>query len=148
MVEKRTIFGTLLKIANEEGYLGLYQGLGGEVLKGFFSHGVTMLSKELIHKVVIRVYYLILKTLKKYPSPEELSKLAAEKTSATASNIGENIANAAKDGAERTQKAAWDLSDQGEKALDKATDIMWNLYHQGKEKSMDIVDEYIDTDDD
>jgi hypothetical protein len=154
-VEKRTIFGTLIKIANEEGYMGLYQGLSGEVLKGFFSHGVTMLSKEWIHKVVIRVYYLILKAMKKYPNPEELANLATEKVttvtgniSSAASNLGEKIVDAAKDGAGGTQKAALDLSDKSQEALDKTTHIMWDLYHQGKEKSMDIWDEYLDTDDD
>ena len=147
-VERRTIFGTLIQIAREEGYQGLYQGLSGEVMKGFFSHGVTMLSKEWIHKVVIRVYYLILKTLKKYPSPEAMAKTAAEKVSTTASNIGDKMVEVAKDGAGATQKAAEDLSDKGQEALDRTTRLMWDLYHQGKEKSMDIVDEYMDTDDD
>jgi hypothetical protein len=71
-VEKRTVFETIFAIANEEGFHSLYSGVEGEVLKGFFSHGLTMLLKERIHRVVIQLYYFILKLTKKYPSPEEL----------------------------------------------------------------------------
>lgn len=77
---QRTVFSTILHIARTEGLWALYQGLGAEVLKGFFSHGITMLMKDQIHTLVIDMYYLILKALKKFPSPEELAKLAADQT--------------------------------------------------------------------
>ncbi|KAF2139139.1 uncharacterized protein K452DRAFT_255279 [Aplosporella prunicola CBS 121167] len=70
---RATIFGSILELARREGVAGLYQGLGGEVLKGFFTHGLTMLLKERIHGVVIQLYFLVLKALKKYPSPHELA---------------------------------------------------------------------------
>jgi hypothetical protein len=147
-MKQRTIFDTLIKIVREEGFLGLYQGLGGEVLKGFFSHGLTMLIKDGVHKVVIRVYYLILKTLKKYPSPEELAKAAADNVSATANNVSEKVVDAAKEGVGMAKQAAKDLTASGQKTLDKTVDTVSSLYQQGKEQTMDIVDEYIDTDDD
>jgi len=35
---QRTVFSTIFRIAKTEGLWALYQGLGAEVLKGFFSH--------------------------------------------------------------------------------------------------------------
>lgn len=75
---QRTVFSTILRIAKAEGIWALYQGLGAEVLKGFFSHGITMLMKDQIHSVIINVYYLILKSLKQYPSTEELARMTSE----------------------------------------------------------------------
>jgi hypothetical protein len=75
---QRTVFSTILRIAETEGIWGLYQGLGAEVLKGFFSHGITMLMKDRIHTAIISLYYTVLKTLQKFPSPEELAKRASD----------------------------------------------------------------------
>ncbi|KAF1915795.1 mitochondrial carrier domain-containing protein [Ampelomyces quisqualis] len=75
---QRTVFSTILRIAETEGLSGLYQGLGAEVLKGFFSHGITMLMKDGIHTVIISLYYTILKALEKYPSPQEFAKRASD----------------------------------------------------------------------
>jgi hypothetical protein len=75
---QRTVFSTILRIAETEGLSGLYQGLGAEVLKGFFSHGITMLMKDRIHSMIISLYYTISASLEKYPSPEELAKRASE----------------------------------------------------------------------
>jgi hypothetical protein len=147
-IRQRTVFHTVFQIAQEEGVFALYQGLGGEVLKGFFSHGLTMLMKERIHKVVIRVYYLILSLMKKYPSPQELAQATVQNVSSTASNLGEKVADTAKDGASKAQGIAKNLSYQGQEALERTVDTMSHLYHQGRESTMDIVDEYIDTEDD
>lgn len=75
---QRTVFSTILRIAQTEGLAGHYQGLGAEVLKAFFSHGITMLMKDRIHTLIISLYYTILKSLKEYPSPDELAKSASE----------------------------------------------------------------------
>ena len=69
----RNVFTVIIRIAQTEGLSALYEGLEGEVMKGFFSHGITMIVKEAVHKLVIQLYYSILKLLKKYPSPEELA---------------------------------------------------------------------------
>jgi hypothetical protein len=53
------IFLTLAHIAKTEGVGSLYSGVEGEVLKGFFSHGLTMLLKERLSTVAIRLYYAI-----------------------------------------------------------------------------------------
>ncbi|KAL5120828.1 hypothetical protein ACEQ8H_001309 [Pleosporales sp. CAS-2024a] len=75
---QRTVFSTILRVAETEGIWGLYQGLGAEVLKSFFSHGITMLMKDRIHSVIISLYYTVLKSLQKFPSPEELAKRASD----------------------------------------------------------------------
>jgi hypothetical protein len=58
----RTIFGVVLRIIRHEGVKALYDGLHGELLKSFFSHGLTMLTKGVIHRLVIRLW-LIRKSL-------------------------------------------------------------------------------------
>jgi Mitochondrial carrier protein len=64
---QKTVFATIAAIAQNEGFGAVYEGLSGEVLKGFFSHGITMLVKESVHKLIIRLYYLGLKVLQRYP---------------------------------------------------------------------------------
>ncbi|KAK8136655.1 hypothetical protein PG984_004595 [Apiospora sp. TS-2023a] len=53
---RRSIFGTLVTIAREEGVAALYDGLPGELLKGFFSHGTTMVAKDVLHKLLFKLY--------------------------------------------------------------------------------------------
>lgn len=53
------VISTIYEMANEEGIAALYAGLIGEVLKGFFSHGLTMLVKERVQPLVIKLYYLL-----------------------------------------------------------------------------------------
>ncbi|TVY25951.1 Peroxisomal adenine nucleotide transporter [Lachnellula hyalina] len=68
-----TVFSTILNIYRTEGAAALYEGILGEILKGFFSHGITMLVKESVHKLIIQTYYMILKALDKYPSPAQIA---------------------------------------------------------------------------
>ncbi|KAJ2968551.1 hypothetical protein NQ176_g9122 [Zarea fungicola] len=48
-----TIFGMVLRLIKTEGLRALYDGMEGELLKGFFSHGLTMLTKGFFHHMVI-----------------------------------------------------------------------------------------------
>jgi len=61
------IFATVLRIARAEGGRALYDGIGGELLKGFFSHGTTMLSKDIIHRFIVQLYFTVLAVLKRNP---------------------------------------------------------------------------------
>ncbi|KAH6849989.1 mitochondrial carrier domain-containing protein [Chaetomium sp. MPI-CAGE-AT-0009] len=61
------IFATVLRIARAEGGRALYDGIGGELLKGFFSHGTTMLSKDVIHRFIVQLYFAILAVLRQNP---------------------------------------------------------------------------------
>ncbi|KAF4466753.1 SAGA-associated factor 73 [Fusarium albosuccineum] len=56
----QTIFGVILRIIKTEGLRALYAGLRAELLKSFFSHGLTMLTKGVIHRLVIRVWFMVL----------------------------------------------------------------------------------------
>lgn len=113
------VFAMILQIVRSEGVGALYEGLGGEVLKGFFSHGITMIVKEAVHKFVIQLYYAILKLLRKYPSPQELAEMAKSRAEEVATGMGEQVHEAAataKDGvklaAERSQSLVTGVSEK------------------------------------
>jgi solute carrier family 25 (peroxisomal adenine nucleotide transporter), member 17 len=57
---KGTVLGGIVDVARTEGFGALYDGLQGELLKAFFSHGITMLSKGAVHGLVVRVYFAII----------------------------------------------------------------------------------------
>lgn len=73
------VFSTILHIARTEGLGALYEGLVGDVLKGFFSHGFTMIVKQAVHRFIIQLYYTVLRLLKRFPSPESTVEEAREK---------------------------------------------------------------------
>ena len=105
----RNVFTTILHIIHTEGLGGLYEGLGGEVLKGFFSHGITMIVKDAAHKIVIQLYYAILKLLRRYPSPQELAEAAKEQAGQMADDV-----------ATKTQDAAVHVSSQAIQVVETA----------------------------
>lgn len=51
-----TIFGVIVRIVHREGVRALYDGLSGELLKSFFSHGLTMFTKGLLHRLIVRLW--------------------------------------------------------------------------------------------
>jgi len=53
------ILMALAQIAEAEGIGSLYSGVSGEVVKGFFSYGLTMLLKERLFALVIKMYYAV-----------------------------------------------------------------------------------------
>jgi hypothetical protein len=161
-IRRKTVFDAVLQIAREEGLSGLYQGLGGELMKGFFSHGLTMLLKERIHKMVIHLYYFVLKAMKQYPSPEELAKLAGDRATELKDNIGDKVAAAGSGTSEMAQSAietgkqalrdgkeqVGDSFGKGQEVLEKGIEAVSHLYQRGKEDTLDLVDEYVNTGDD
>jgi hypothetical protein len=133
-IRQRTVFGTILNIAKTEGLWALYQGLGAEVMKGFFSHGITMLMKDRIHTVVINLYYLVLKSLKKYPSPEELAKIASEQAKEAYEQGKEQVGDAytksigvAENASEKVQEAVSNGRQQTESLWEKGKDVASNV---------------------
>ncbi|KAK0623163.1 mitochondrial carrier domain-containing protein [Immersiella caudata] len=66
-IARETIFGTVSRIARNEGVRALYDGIGGEIFKGFFSHGTTMVSKDIIHGLLVRFYLSLIVFLERYP---------------------------------------------------------------------------------
>ncbi|KAK4232114.1 mitochondrial carrier domain-containing protein [Podospora fimiseda] len=65
--KEKGIFGMVGRIYKTEGVKALYDGIGGELLKGFFNHGTTMLSKDLAHGFIVRGYFVVLGLLVKWP---------------------------------------------------------------------------------
>ncbi|KAL4952664.1 hypothetical protein BDW69DRAFT_195449 [Aspergillus filifer] len=86
-----SIISNVISIARTEGISELYAGLRGEVLKGFFSHGFTMLAKDVVYAGIVRAYYFFLIVTRRYPSSEELLERARERA--------EEFAEAAREGA-------------------------------------------------
>ncbi|RGP69754.1 peroxisomal adenine nucleotide transporter 1 [Fusarium longipes] len=56
----QSIYGVIIRIIKNEGARALYAGLQGELLKSFFSHGLTMLTKGVIHRFVVRAWFIML----------------------------------------------------------------------------------------
>lgn len=109
------ILTTVNTIARTEGLAALYAGLPGEVLKGFFSHGFTMLTKDAVYSVIVKSYYLLLYALRRYPTPEELIERAREQA--------EEYAEAAREGAKDLVNKAEEVleSQPGHVAVDGAS---------------------------
>ncbi|KAJ9645686.1 hypothetical protein H2199_002725 [Coniosporium tulheliwenetii] len=149
---RNTIFHTILRIAKTEGIQGLYQGLGGDVLKGVFQHGLTMLMKERIHVVIVQLYYLILRAMKKYPSPEEVAKAVSEQAQEARNSVSEKtapvVANAQDALQSGTEKAKeWYVSgsaaatgglEKGKEMLGGGSEKAQQVYEQGKEKASEV----------
>ncbi|KAF2677485.1 mitochondrial carrier [Lentithecium fluviatile CBS 122367] len=129
-VRQRTVFSTILRIAQTEGVGALYQGLGAEVLKGFFSHGITMLMKDRLHNAIINLYYLILHSLQKYPSPEELAKMVSDQAKGAYENGKERVGEAYENGKERVGNAY----EYGKERIEVA-------YGQGKHQAAGAIGE-------
>ncbi|KAJ6138918.1 Mitochondrial substrate/solute carrier [Penicillium samsonianum] len=110
------ILSTVATIARTDGIPGLYAGLHGEVLKGFFSHGFTMLAKDAVYAFIIKSYYLLLMLGRRYPSPDELIQRAREQ----AEEYTEIAREGARDLAERTREGAEELlnANSGGNAVD------------------------------
>lgn len=53
-----TIFGVIIRIIKSEGVKALYAGIQGELLKSFFSHGLTMFTKGVLHRLIVRMWLL------------------------------------------------------------------------------------------
>jgi len=158
---QRTVFSTILRIARTEGIGALYEGLGAEVLKGFFSHGITMLMKDRIHAVIISLYYMVQNALEKYPGPKEVVKTAAEdvqnayehgvqgsdayaKGVEVVGNATESVKSVVAEGSQRAQEvmdkgrdAAGDAYSRGTQAAetvaDTASSTAQDMYNKGKE---------------
>ena len=112
------VFTVIVQIVQSEGIGALYEGLGGEILKGFFSHGITMIVKEVVHKFVIRLYYTLLRLLRKYPTPQELAapvKRQAEQAASSLEGKTQQAASYAKDGLRSAAAKGQDLIEFAEK---------------------------------
>ncbi|KAF1849127.1 mitochondrial carrier [Cucurbitaria berberidis CBS 394.84] len=129
-----TIFSTIVRIAQTEGLWGLYQGLGAEVLKGFFSHGITMLMKDRIHTAIISLYYSVLESLQKYPSPGEVAKTATDGVKDAYESSKEQVSEAYAKGVELAGNASGRVKDAVAEGSQQAQDLV----ERGKEQASDL----------
>jgi solute carrier family 25 (peroxisomal adenine nucleotide transporter), member 17 len=53
------LFGAINGTARSNGIAALYRGIGAEMVKGFCSHGLTMLAKGTIHSLIIRFVLVV-----------------------------------------------------------------------------------------
>lgn len=111
--KQQTIFNVIIDIVREEGFWALYSGLEGDLLKGFFSHGLTMLLKERIYSTVVQTYYFILKLLQKFSSPQELAESAVQTAKDTAADVSEK----AQDVANSVSESATNLSARAQEVV-------------------------------
>jgi hypothetical protein len=124
------VFAMVARILQNEGLLALYSGLEFEMSKGFLSHGLTMLLKERIHKVVIQTYYMVLKLLRRYPASDATGMMAA------GARLVQNTVTGKRAGRPPSKK------------LEEALESIQELYEHAREETMDIIDEYVPRDDD
>ena len=107
-------------IYKAEGVSALYAGLSGEVLKGFFSHGFTMLAKDAVYASIVRMYYLLLILSRRYPTPEELLQRAREQAEEYSDAAREGARDLAETVREKTGEALGNHS--GAVAVDMTSD--------------------------
>ncbi|KAK6582270.1 hypothetical protein PZA11_004678 [Diplocarpon coronariae] len=94
LAKNNTVFNTVVNIYRSEGAAGLYEGVWGEIFKGFLSNGVTMTIKEAVHKLIIQAYFVILKALSRYPSPSHLRKEAGDAVKDAGEKAGQQLIDA------------------------------------------------------
>lgn len=139
------VFTTILNIIHTEGLGGLYEGLGGEVLKGFFSHGITMIVKDAAHKLVIQLYYAILKLLRRYPSPQELAEAAKGQAGQVADDVATTTQDAVVTVSSQAIQVVETVREHAKQAIMTTTTDVKTIF----EESAGLVDEVINgTDED
>lgn len=61
-----TVFSTVLTVVQTEGVWALYEGLQVELVRAFFSHGMTMVVKQVIQRFLVKAYYILSILLGRY----------------------------------------------------------------------------------
>ncbi|CEJ81356.1 hypothetical protein VHEMI01487 [[Torrubiella] hemipterigena] len=51
-----SIFGLVVALVAKDGFRALYDGMQGEILKGFVSHGLTMAAKGFTHRLMVKAW--------------------------------------------------------------------------------------------
>ncbi|PQE06885.1 peroxisomal adenine nucleotide transporter 1 protein [Rutstroemia sp. NJR-2017a BVV2] len=113
--KRNSVFGLIARIYREEGLGALYEGIGGEILKGFLGHGLTMIVKDRVHEVILSLYFWVLRTLKKLPGKEEVQEMVTEGAEKTVEKIkegGEGIVQGAKGVGEKVIDGAKNVGDR------------------------------------
>jgi len=76
---RATVFSTVLTVAQTEGVAALYEGLQVELVRAFFSHGMTMVVKQVIQRFLVKAYYVVSIILGRYKRKIGGSRRLAER---------------------------------------------------------------------
>ncbi|RMZ90107.1 hypothetical protein DV736_g2669, partial [Chaetothyriales sp. CBS 134916] len=68
-------FTVLRRISDQEGWQSLYPGVGLEACKEFCSHGMTLLAKQVIQKVLLQLYSILSIMLGRYRSEADAQQI-------------------------------------------------------------------------
>ncbi|KAI9776251.1 MAG: hypothetical protein M1839_000485 [Geoglossum umbratile] len=132
----KTVFGSLWAITQTQGLSALYEGVSGEVTKGFLSNGTTMMLKQIIHHFIVQAYYITLDLSHKYATYQMLER------------AGSVVKNGAKGGLEKLSEGArdalMDLGDEVEEVAyamgEDANDVFWGMVDTTGELGRDVVE--------
>ncbi|KAK5008338.1 hypothetical protein LTR39_005200, partial [Cryomyces antarcticus] len=138
-----TVIATVLHIAQTEGIGSLYAGLSGEVLKGFFAHGLTMLLKERIHTLIISLYFQLARlsarfsskmpTLPTTASIRQQTSAHAETARAAVGDVGERTGNITATVYEGARNAVESSAERGREMFGKGTSVVAEKAGQGRD---------------
>lgn len=64
-------------VVDREGFLGLYKGVGPQLLKGFLVQGILMMTKERVELAFVLLFRAVRKM--RQEQLDKLAKIAAEK---------------------------------------------------------------------
>jgi hypothetical protein len=135
-VAKRSIFGTIAHIVKTEGVGSLYAGIQGEILKGFFNHGTTMLAKSVVHKLLFKLYLVVVSLMAKMKARRAARK-AGQDNSDGVGGVGgvlrrmeeglpralhfttSNLTSKVREGAEGTKRMVLNMADGKPRDLDE-----------------------------
>ncbi|KAI9837801.1 MAG: hypothetical protein M1819_006735 [Sarea resinae] len=132
-----TIFFSIYQIARTDGLGALYEGLGGEVLKGFLGHGITMLVKEQIHVLIVRLYISVLRLARSAASRARARAADAQNATATAQRKTAAVASSTYEAGRSSAGAA---TETAKDALDRGQANATAALSRGKEGAGDTAD--------
>ncbi|KAF7916215.1 uncharacterized protein EAE98_010800 [Botrytis deweyae] len=143
---KNTIIHSILKIYKEEGIGGLYEGIGGEIIKGFLGHGLTMIVKDRVHELILSLYFMVLRFLKRSPSPKAIINDAREKVREGGENalhslktVGENTLQSARENGSSLASTAQNSTSTIAQSAKDVSDKVFNGAKNLGEKTNDSV---------
>ena len=140
---RSTIFATVLQTAQTEGIGALYEGLEGEILKGFFSHGITMIVKQIVHRFIIKSYYILLIMMRKYPTPEQLMQQANQQASEYADVAKQNAVDTATQIKDHVVDTARQAKDSASSVVEQSKSGASNLWSSANETA-ELVGDYVE----
>jgi len=81
------------------------------VLKGFFQNGITMLIKELVHRNILSLYFLLARTRDRSPNQSLVSTVYEKTTSETPQATANRITSASQRGIESAKSTLQDTKE-------------------------------------